>query len=66
MLERIQELLVKVDRATAAGVILETTGVRFKDFLKNMRTQVTTGRSLSPGQNKYLIDIESTLSLIHI
>jgi len=62
MLERIQELLVKVDRATAAGVILETTSGRFKDFLKNMRTQTTTGRSLSPGQNKYLVDIENTCS----
>ena len=62
MLERIQQLLISVDQATAAGVIYEGTSERFKKFLKSIRTQVTTGRTLSPGQNKYLVDIENTCS----
>ena len=62
MIERIQELLVNVDRASASGVIFETTKVRFASFLTSIRTQLTTGRNLSPGQKKYFSDIEKTCS----
>lgn len=62
MIERIQETINSVDRARAAGLILETTRHRFIDFLKSIRTQVSTGRKLSGGQNKYLNDIEKQCS----
>lgn len=59
MIEQIQATLVNVDRALAAGVIASTTRERFTKFLVNMRTQVATNRKLSPGQRKYLEDIQA-------
>ena len=64
--ERIQECLVSVDKSHAAGVITQTTRNRFNDFLKNMRTQLATGRGLSPGQNKFVTDIEKHCSIQNI
>ena len=58
MIERIQKALVAVAHATAHGVITENTEYRFVEFLKSIRTQTTTGRNLSPGQTRYLTDIE--------
>jgi len=58
MIEQIQETLVNVDRALAAGVITNTTRGRFAEFLRSIRTQVNQGRKLSPGQRKYLGDIQ--------
>lgn len=58
MIEQIQATLVNVDRALAAGVITNSARGRFAEFLRNMRTQVTQGRKLSPGQRKYLNDIQ--------
>lgn len=58
MIEQIQATLVNVDRALAAGVITNFSRGRFAEFLRNMRTQVTQGRKLSPGQRKYLGDIQ--------
>ena len=59
MIEQIQETLVNVDRALAAGVIANGTRSRFAEFLRSVRTQVTQGRKLSPGQRKYLADIQT-------
>lgn len=64
--ERIQECIVSVDKSHAAGVVTLTTRNKFVDFLKNMRTQLSTGRPLSPGQNKYVLDIENHCSLQNI
>lgn len=58
MIEQIQQILVSVDRAHNVGVIAGTTRARFSEFLRNMRTQLTTGRKLSPGQRKYMNDIQ--------
>lgn len=58
MIEQIQEILVNIDRAHNVGVIAGTTRARFSEFLRNMRTQLTTGRKLSPGQRKYMNDIQ--------
>jgi len=59
MIEQIQETLVNVDRALAAGVITNTTRGRFAEFLRSIRTQANQGRKLSPGQRKYLADIQT-------
>ena len=64
--ERIQECIVSVDKSHAAGVITQSTRNRFNDFLKNMRTQLATGRGLSPGQSKYVSDIENHCSVQNI
>ena len=66
VVERIQECIVNVDRSLAAGVITQHSRDRFVDFLKKMRTQLTTGRPLSPGQNKYVSDIETQCSSSNI
>lgn len=58
MIEQIQQILVSVDRAHNVGVIAGTTRARFSEFLKSIRTQLTTGRKLSPGQRKYMNDIQ--------
>ena len=58
MIKQIQETLVNVDRALAAGVIANGARSRFAKFLRSVRTQVTQGRKLSPGQRKYLADIQ--------
>jgi hypothetical protein len=59
MIEQIQETLINVDRALAAGVIANGTRSRFAEFLRSVRTQITQGRKLSPGQRKYLADIQT-------
>ncbi len=64
--ERIQECILSVDRSLAAGVVTRTTRDKFVDFLKNMRTQLSTGRPMSPGQNKYVTDIEKHCSVQNI
>ena len=60
--ERIQECIVSVDKSLAAGMLTRRTRDKFIDFLKNMRTQLSSGRSMSPGQNKYVSDIEKHCS----
>ena len=64
--ERIQQCIISVDKSSAAGVITRTTAVRFTDFLKNMRTQLSRGRPMSPGQSKYVSDIEKHCSVQNI
>jgi hypothetical protein len=59
MIEQIQETLINVDRALAAGVIANGTRSRFAEFLRSVRTQITQGRKISPGQRKYLGDIQT-------
>ncbi len=58
MIHKIQATLVNLDLALAAGVITSFSRGKFADFLRNRRTQVTQGRKLSPGQRKYLGDIQ--------
>lgn len=65
-IDRIQECIVSVDKSMAAGVVTKTTAVRFTDFLKNMRTQLSSGRAMSPGQSKYVSDIEKHCSVQNI
>ncbi len=65
-IERIQECIVSVDKSLAAGVVTRTTRDKFVDFLKNMRTQLSTGRAMSPGQSKYVSDIEEHCSVQNI
>lgn len=62
VVERIQECIVSVDKSLAAGMLTQRTRDKFVDFLKNMRTQVSTGKAMSPGQNKYVSDIEQQCS----
>lgn len=62
MIERIQEVLVNLDKARSAGVISNSTRDNFKEFLLSIRTRIVSGRKLSPGQNKYLNDIEKQCS----
>ena len=61
MQERIDKCIQSVEYAGASGVILQTTARRFTDFLSSIKEQ-TKSRSLSPGQRKYLEDIESNCS----
>jgi hypothetical protein len=60
--QRIQECIVGVDKSLAAGLLTRRTRDKFVDFLNNMRTQLSTGRAMSPGQNKYVSDIEQQCS----
>ena len=64
--DRIQDCIVSVDKSLAAGVITQKTRNKFVDFLKNMRTQLSSGRAMSPGQNKYVSDIENHCSIQNI
>ena len=65
-IDRIQECMVSVDKSLQAGVITQKTRNKFTDFLKNMRTQLSSGRSMSPGQSKYVSDIENHCSIQNI
>ena len=65
-IDRIQECMVSVDKSLAAGVVTQTTRNKFIDFLKNMRTQLSIGKPMSPGQNKYVSDIEKHCSVQNI
>ena len=62
-IERIQECIVSVDKSLVAGVVTKTTRNKFVDFLKSMRTQLSSGKAMSPGQNKYVSDIEKHCSV---
>jgi|DEB0MinimDraft_10_1074344.scaffolds.fasta_scaffold18256_3 hypothetical protein len=62
MIERIQEVLVNLDKARSAGVVSNSRRDYFKAFLLSIRTQVASGKKLSAGQNKYLNDIERQCS----
>jgi hypothetical protein len=61
MQDRIEECIQTVEVASASGVILQSTARRFTDFLNNIKKQ-TRDRALSPGQRKYLQDIETSCS----
>lgn len=59
MIERIQKCISNLEMSLAAGVVTKTTRDRYNEFLKSINSQVKNGRTLSPGQSKYLRDIES-------
>ena len=61
MQDRIEKCIQSVEVAGASGVILQSTARRFTDFLNNIKKQ-TRDRALSPGQRKYLQDIEASCS----
>ncbi len=65
MQKRIEECIQSVEVAGASGVILQTTARRFTDFLNSIKKQVKN-KTLSPGQRKYLEDIESNCSTAKI
>ena len=59
MIERIQKCIANLEMALAAGIVTQTRKESFNGFLESIGDQTKRGRALSPGQSKFLRDIES-------